>query len=270
MQNIFRLICLLFLNFIITPHYANATFSIIAIDKYTNETGSALGTCYENQFKFYAKSKNILLADYAVIENNGFGIMNIQSDINDFTPIWLATAKAILAQDEPYYTANFIMKFLTHPSQDKKFKERQILMLKKDMYMGITADIYHGTEVSDVTAGSVKHLVENRYSIAIAGNLLSQAKGIARMEAAFLHTKGNLADKLIAAIYSMSQFPDLGDRRCRTRENVAANYAFIRTFTGGKKLLDLDAMADVAGADATVLLQEKYKAWQHANYPNNE
>ena len=43
------------------------------------------------------------------------------------------TASAILAQDEDYYTAELINKFLTHPYQDKKYKERQkkILTLKK-------------------------------------------------------------------------------------------------------------------------------------------
>lgn len=262
MKNLYKFTFIFYIHFFVYKNLALATFSIIAIDPLTNETGSALATCFETQYKIYSEKNNILLADYVVFENNGYGIMNVQSDINDFSPIWLATASAILAQDEDYYTAELINKFLTHPYQDKKYKERQILTLKKDKNFFTTAHIYHGLNVTQAKSGRIRLNIENKYSIIIAGNLMTNELGLELMEQAFIAEKGNLADRLIAALNTMGVNKNYGDKRCRTRENTSSNYAFIRTFIAGKKNIDLHVMTENS-VDATKVLQEKYSAYRN-------
>ncbi|MGY3803780.1 DUF1028 domain-containing protein [Pigmentibacter ruber] len=262
-MNIYKhTILLLFINFLGFKTFSYATFSIIAIDLHTNESGAALGTCYTKQFKIYTTKLNINLADYVVLENNGFGIMNLQSDINDFTPIWLSTAKGILAQDEPYYTAKVISKFLTQPNQDYKHKDRQILLLKKDKYNNITSEIYHGENVTNFKAGKIRLHIDDRFSIATAGNYMTNTHAPEIMEKAFIAAEGNLSDKLIAALNSIGLTNDLGDSRCRTSEGVSANYAFLRTFQNGKIKLDLNITTDEEEQEATSLLKEKYEFLQ--------
>ena len=261
MKILFIKIAIFFIHFFTIKNFALATFSIIAIDPKTNETGSALATCFETQYKIYSEKNNILLADYVVFENNGYGIMNVQSDINDYSPIWLATASAILAQDEDYYTAELINKFLTHPYQDKKYKERQILTLKKDKNFFTTAHIYHGLNVTPAKSGRIRHNIENKYSIAIAGNLMTNELGLELMEQAFILEKGNLADKLIAALSVLGATNKFGDKRCRAKENISSNYAFIRTFVAGKKNIDLYVISE-KNVDATKILKEKYSVYK--------
>ena len=255
-------ILLIFLNIALFKSSSFATFSIIAIDLQTNESGSALGTCYSNQFKTYSSKLNINLADYVVFENNGFGIMNLQSDINDLTPLWLATATGILGQDEPYYSASIIRKFLTHPSQDYKYKERQILILKKDKNSNVTGDIYHGENVINYKAGRIRFHIDERFSIASAGNYMTNINTPEIMEKAFISKKGNISDKLIAALHAVGITNDSGDSRCRTSEGISANSSFIRTFQNGKIKLDLNIITEEERQEATSLLKEKYESLQ--------
>ncbi len=270
MNNLIKISAIFFVHFLAFRSLAHATFSIIAIDPLTHESGSALATCFETQYKIYSERNNILLADYVVFENNGFGIMNVQSDINDYSQIWLATASAILAQDEDYYTAELINKFLTHPYQDKKYRERQILTLKKDKNFSTTAHIYHGTNVTSSKLGRIKHNIDNKYSIAIAGNIMTNETRLELMEQAFILEKGNLADKLIAALSAIGARTGFGDKRCQNLEQTSSNYAFIRTFIAGKINIDLYVIAG-NNIDATKVLNEKYSAYKNSfNAPKTE
>ncbi|WGL59077.1 DUF1028 domain-containing protein [Pigmentibacter sp. JX0631] len=262
MNNYFKTFFLFFINTIFFNNSSLATFSIIALDLKTNESGSALGTCYSKEFKMYSSKLKINLADYVVFENNGFGIMNIQSDINDLTPIWLATAKGILAQDEPFYSATIIRNFLTHPNQDYRYKDRQMLILKKDKYFNVTGDIYHGENVTNFKTGRIRFHINDRFSIATAGNYMTNTEAPEIMEKAFIAAEGNLSDKLVAALNSIGITNDSGDSRCRTTEGVSANFAFLRTFHHGKLKLDLNVITDEEEQEATFLLKEKYEFLQ--------
>ena len=59
--------------------------------------------------------------------------------------------------------------------------------------------------VTPAKSGRIRHNIENKYSIAIAGNLMTNELGLELMEQAFILEKGNLADKLIAALSALAQ-----------------------------------------------------------------
>lgn len=236
-----------------------ATFSMVAIDTKTNETGSILATCLNIKLP-------IKLADYVVIHHNAQGIMNVQSDINKFTKTWITTANGLMAQDDSYFTAEKINKFLMHPINDSRFVERQLLTVKKSKNLETSAHVYTGKNVNENINEKIGLLLNDRFTYAIAGNLLSDKKVINKMEESFINSQGTLADKLITTLKIFSEDKTLGDKRCLEHFNINSNIAFIRTFENETKVIDIEVSSDNNKIDATYLLSEKYNEVKKNSY----
>ena len=239
---------------------AEATFSMVAMDRETNEAGSVLATCIPVDFKDK-------LADAIVYYTNGNGIMNVQARINEYSDIWYNTALSSMDQDDVQYTAKVINDHLTSTSLDPLFQKRQILTIKRanKNYLTTvpflyTSNVYTGSEVGNDSYGVFGTTNNGRFTYAIAGNLLKNKDTITYMKYAFELSKGSLPEKLIQTIRLVGFIGNLGDKRCTTF-NTSSNYAFLRTFKGSEITFDIQETSfHNKDIDATQLLQNKFSA----------
>lgn len=229
MLKILFVISFLFLN-----QFAYATFSMVAIDAKTNQSGSVLASCIDDDL-YFAND----LVDAVVYNGNSFGIMNTQATIGTQDDLWYTTAEQIIFQNDPYYTASFILEHLSNPSMDLDFQSRQYLLVKKDLKNNMTSATFTGNKVPDVKFGINGKSKDNRFGYAIAGNILTNAETIKTMEKTFLKTPGTLYNKLLHAINSVSKNPNLGDNRCQ-KLLISSNVAFVRVFQNNNSNTNLD------------------------------
>ncbi|MBX9839018.1 DUF1028 domain-containing protein [Silvanigrella sp.] len=199
-----------------------ATFSMVVIDKETNLSGAVYATCIEEDITLTNE-----LIDYVLFNGNGFGIMITQGLIGKQSLIWYNTAEHIMFQDESYYSADFILQYLSSGDFDPSYQDRQYLIVKKNINKQFTSAVFTGSQVLDQKYSLVGET--NRYVYAIAGNMLNHINVIKLMEKSFLNTKGSLNDKLIQAIYAVYKNKGLGDIRCQNL-NTTSNIAFLRMY----------------------------------------
>jgi len=214
---------ILFSIFIIFyTRFAFATFSMVAIDKETNISCSVFATCIDEDVSLTNE-----FIDYVVFNGNGFGIMITQGLIGNHRLDWYNTAEHIMFQDDPYYSADFILQYLSSFDMDPSYKDRQYLIVKKNINKHFTNAVITGSYVFDKKYSILGET--NRYVYAIAGNLLTNINIIKFMEKSFLNTRGSLSDKLIQAVYEVYKNKGLGDKRCLNL-NVTSNLAFLRIY----------------------------------------
>ncbi|KAB8036087.1 DUF1028 domain-containing protein [Silvanigrella paludirubra] len=231
---------------------AYATFSIIAMDKETNESGAVMGTCLPTL-------RIGKIADDLVNYTDGFGIMIFQAKVNDFSDTWFNTAVGFMDQDEPYYTATVINNHLSNKIFDPLYQTRQILTVKKDKYSNITSNVYTGDDVGKESFGVTGTSNNGRFTYAIAGNLLTHKNTLLIMKNTFKNSKGSLSDKLVLALSKIGKIKNYGDIRCK--ENlISSNHAFLRTFKGSELEYDIQVSTFLnQKEDAAELLEEEYE-----------
>ena len=246
-KNIFFIL----IPFLMISNKGHGTFSMVALDLKTNEAASILATCFISK-------EDVKIADFVVVHSNGNGIMNRQSDINLFSKIWLATSFALMSQEDEIYSAKVINTFLAKPFNDPNFPVRQFATVKKYKPSGSSAHVYTGNHVYPESDSITGVAFENRFTYAIAGNLLKNKDTLKKIESKFKETNGSLADKMISAFESIPDDISYGDKRCIENYNLSSNKAFLRTFHNEKLIINIEVFSDNNKTDATYLLSEKY------------
>ncbi len=235
------IITLLFSAFIAT---AQDTFSIVAVDTITGETGSAGASCIDNT----------AIAGGAKIISDiipGRGAIHTQS-------YWLSANQVnahnrMLAGDSPQQ----IIDWLVANDAQNLPGRRQYGIVDFDNEGQARSAAFTGQQSMDWKG----HKTGSNY--AIQGNILLNAGILDSIEARFLRTEGSLSDKLMAALQG-ANVPG-ADSRCLS-EGVSSLSAFIRMARTNDHpdtlFLDLNVPQTPYGVEPIDSLQQLYDNWK--------
>ena len=203
MKKLYTVFCLFLFPF---THYAQDTFSIVAVDSVTGEVGSAGATCLDN---------SVVSGGARVISDvfNGRGAIHSQALLNAGNK---ANARnRFLAGDSP---DEIIAWLIANDVQDTP-TVRQYGIVDFGPNGSPRSAAYTGVDCMDYK----NHIVGPNY--AIQGNILLGPEILDSMESRFLNTNGTLAEKLMAAMQG-ANVPG-ADTRCLS-EGVSSLSAFLR------------------------------------------
>ncbi|BBH53140.1 DUF1028 domain-containing protein [Fluviispira sanaruensis] len=224
---------------------ANATFSIIAIDKETKEFGSAFASCIELNKKesnsdSINKNLNSFIDNQLVVYVPGKGIMNLQGAVEN---VHLLNKKAKeLINNDAKNAAEVINELIQYEKENQIATEnlwdsRQFLALTFDPMENIAfKEVYTGKNTSNISKGMTKETPDGRFIYVMAGNILTGEDVINALSTGFEERTGNLSDKLIGALQNVRDLNNIGDSRCINKNGTTSNFAFIRTYKGNDTL----------------------------------
>ena len=238
--------------------FAQDTFSIVAVDTITGETGSAGASCIDNT----------AIAGGAKIISDiipGRGAIHTQS-------YWLSANQVnahnrMVAGDSPQQ----IIDWLVANDAQNLPGRRQYGIVDFDNEGHARSAAFTGQQSMDWKG----HKTGSNY--AIQGNILLNAGILDSIEARFLRTEGSLSDKLMAALQG-ANVPG-ADSRC-LNEGVSSLSAFIRMAKSNDHpdtlFLDLNVPQTPYGVEPIDSLQQLYDNWKmitalldHSDTKNN-
>ncbi|WP_186644314.1 DUF1028 domain-containing protein [Fluviispira vulneris] len=227
---------------------ANATFSIIAIDKMEGKFGAAFASCISLQESEKSDEKiKSFIEDQLHVYVPGKGIMNLQGAVINVN-LLNSKAKDLIynaknAKEIINDLINYEETVLT--ANDNYSKFRQFLALTFDSTKNIVyKNAYTGMDVNshsgDLTGAN------ERFAYVIAGNYLTQKDNSTQNDVIKALSDGfenesknqpvNLSDKLIAALQNVKSLKNIGDIRCVSSYGTTSNFAFMRTYKGDETL----------------------------------
>lgn len=224
------------------PPTADATYSIAAVDRATQQVGGTGASCIGSQ------SVRVI---YGVAV--GRGVVHAQAFVNN---AGRDQAVSLLTDDlEPAD----IIEVITSPEFDTLAQQRQYGVVSLD---GLAAG-FTGTDNGDF-AGD-RQSEDGTFFFSVQGNILTSVDVIDRAAEAFAGEGCDLADRLMLALEAGAENGE-GDSRC-TGSGIPADSAFIQ--------VDLPGQApggylrlEVIGTDndsAVVELRERYDVWRADN-----
>jgi len=232
---------------------AQHTFSIVAVDSVTGEIGSAGATCGDSIIwpgTPGAKIISDVLPGKGAIHTQSYYLQVNQNNARSKMQTGLSPKD--------------IIDWLKSNDADGDNTIRQY---------GIV-DFNNGHPRSAAFTGSgcfdyKNHLLGKNY--AIQGNILLSQAILDSMESGFKRSRGNLADKLMAAMLGAKIIG--ADSRCLSNGTSSLS-AFIRmakpTDSPTKLFLDINIAATSKGAEPITKLHEKYLVWKQTTRLNNE
>lgn len=185
---------------------AQHTFSIVAIDPETGEIGSAGATCLDNGASIIS----------GIVP--GIGALNAQSLV--CTPENINLINGLRWMEQGVDAAGILDSLFVNDqcgADDNQFRQYGAVTIDADGT--ITADAFTG----DKADSYANHNIGPNY--AIQGNILLGQEILDSMEARFLNTDGNLAEKLMAAMQGANVVG--ADTRCAPNGTSSAG-AFLR------------------------------------------
>ena len=189
-----RIISILFISIF----YCEDTFSIVAVDPFTNEVGSAGASCIAG---------SIITSDI----HPGVGAIHTQS-------YWTGSNQNYASSlMDLGYSPNEIIEELIHNDSGNNSTIRQYGIV--DLIDGGRSAAFTGDNCSDYKG----HILGDTY--AIQGNILLGSEILENMEEEFLNAEGNLAEKLMASLQG-ANVPG-ADTRC-LEDSLSSLSAFIR------------------------------------------
>ena len=236
--------------FLSSQTFAQHTFSIVAFDPVTGETGSAGATCLDslltNGFDAYAISGII----------PGTGSINAQALLQE------QNLENGLEQMANGLNAEELIDWLVANDVNGTPESRQYGVVTFDG-TNVLAAGFTGEEAFDYK----DHIVGPNY--AIQGNILIGPEVLEDMERNFLNCDGSLADKLMYALQG-AKIPG-ADARCLA-EGISSQSAFIRVAKAdddpGDLWMDLRVASRPFGIDPIDSLQNRFDVWKAANDPD--
>jgi len=223
----------------ITPHLANATFSIVAVDTTNGAIGGAGGTCGAG-----ALILNDLIEGIGAIHTQSYYNPQNQQNAHDLMVAGL--------------TPDSIITWLYTNDIDGNPNIRQ--------YVVVTVA---GPGNSAAYSGSLNPQHQHQVygpGYAIAGNQLLSQDIVTNMETAFLSTDGELEDKLMAALQA-ANVPG-ADSECLP-DDLPAKSAFIRVCRpgdGATLYLEKNVNYTYSGNNPIDSLQVLFDSWKSAKY----
>ncbi len=215
---------------------AQATYSIVAADRLTQQVGGAVTSCV-------APSSVALVYGSAP----GIGAVHAQAYSNRDGR---DAAVRLLTQG---YQPSEILSYITSPSFDRSAAYRQYGIVSFDDAVG-----YSGAANGFFSSDTQLEL--SRYRVSIQGNILTSARVLSQADAGFLGPACDLADRLIGALEAGALNGE-GDSRCRP--NKPADAAYIRIDNAdGSVALELNVQNSAAPLRA---LRRQFDIWRIAN-----
>ncbi|MBD3161124.1 MAG: DUF1028 domain-containing protein [Candidatus Eisenbacteria bacterium] len=212
------------------------TFSIVAVDPYTGQVGSAGASCI---------SGSIIISDI----HPDVGVIHTQSYWNSQNQNY---ARSLM--DQGYSPEAIIDSLVANDAQNNPSIRQYGIV---DLVDGGRSAAFTGENCLDYK----NHLLGPTY--AIQGNILLGPEVLELMETGFLTTVGSLADKLMAALQG-ANFPG-ADRRC-LEDGKSSISAFIRVANPedepGAYHLDLNVNNTGPGVEPIDVLQGLYDEWR--------
>ena len=207
--------------------FSLATYSILAIDRHSQEVGSAMATCLIASDPQGGKEvfnpmqyMNLSLAKIALAYVPHKGIIHLQAWTTDFLQR-LAQARRLLQEDRSARDINQILL-----SQDSMKEGRQHALLIFGNQPG--TESYTGKGVSPAAHTLRGHSQEGRYVYVLAGNTLTKKAVLEMMQQAFESTDGPIEKKLANALKAVAHANE-GDSRCRPYK-ISATSAYLRVY----------------------------------------
>ncbi len=224
--------------------FGQHTFSIVAIDTATLEIGSAGATCLDTDREGLGA---VVISDIIP----GRGAVHTQALLN-FSNQSRARQR-MLAGDRPAELVDYMRR--NDVQRNPEVRQYGVVAIDEDGK--VEAAAFTGVRCLDVK----HHIVGPNY--AIQGNILIGTEVLDSMEKAFLRTKGELADRLMAAM-NAAAFAG-ADVRCLS-EGVSSRSAFLRLAkpgdTAGGLSIDLVINATPFGVEPIEELYVKYLQFQ--------
>jgi len=224
---------------------ANDTFSIVAVDPATGEVGGAGASCLDDT-QFPGSGGVFIISDVVP----GIGVVHTQSF---YIPANQQNAHTrLLAGDDP----DEIIDWLEFNDVENNAAVRQYGIAKLNAQGNLTA-AFTGNNCMDYKS----HIIGSYY--AIQGNILLGQEILDSMEARFLRTDGELAEKLMAALQG-GNVPG-ADSRC-AGEGVSSLSSFVRVARPGDDedslYLDLRVPSTPFGVEPIDSLQNLFDSWR--------
>lgn len=227
---------ILFVCVLAAAPVAADTFSIVAVDPYTGQVGSAGASCI---------SGSIIISDV----HPGVGVIHTQSYWNSQNQNY-----ARYLMNEGYSPEAIIDSLIANDAQNNPSIRQYGIV---DLVDGGRSAAFTGQNCLDYK----DHVLGPTY--AIQGNILLGPEVLELMESGFLNTVGSLADKLMAALQG-ANFPG-ADRRCLD-DGKSSISAFIRVADPddepGAFHLDLNVNNTGPGQEPIDILQDLYDQWR--------
>ena len=236
---------LLLLFFCFLNSKAQHTFSIVAVDSLTGEIGSAGATCGDSIIWPGTPGARIIsdvIPGKGAIHTQSYYLATNQINAN----------KRMMAGDNPKQIIDWLVA--NDVQSDASLRQYGVV------------DYNGGHPRSAAFTGAAcmdykNHILGKNY--AIQGNILIGQKVLDSMESRFLKTKGNLAEKLMAAMQGAKMIG--ADSRC-TSNGTSSLSAFIRVAKQYDQptgfYLDINVAGTAPGVEPITKLQEKFNAWK--------
>jgi uncharacterized Ntn-hydrolase superfamily protein len=198
------------INFLFTSVKAQDTFSIVALDSTTRYVGSAGASCLDLNAAGYSDPSFLskLLPDSGAVNIQSYFMQQNQDNA--------------LAQLRLNKTAPQVISWLVanDANANPEFKQHGVVSF---LGGGISADAHSGSSCINYK----NHIVGNHdgFYYAIQGNILLGQEVLDSMESKFIHTTGDLACKLMAAMQG-AKMPG-ADTRC-TAQGISSKFAFLQ------------------------------------------
>lgn len=230
--------------------HAQDTFSIVAIDTTNHEIGSAGASCLDSR---------VIFGGVRIISDviPGLGAAHTQALFVSGNQLNVRTR---MMMGEP---ASAIIDWVSQDTNDVAMNAsiRQYGVVTLDTLTGtFDAAAFTGANCLDVKTQRVGP------NYAIQGNILLNEAVLDSMEARFLRTEGELADKLMAAMQG-ANIPG-ADSRC-LGEGVSSQSAFIRVAKpedlGGSFYLDISVPRTLFGVEPIDSVQALFDVWKRNN-----
>lgn len=224
------------------PLAARATYSIVAVDRSTNQIGGTSASCVGN---------TDLHAIYGSVP--GMGAVHAQALLG--SP-GRDLAVELLGMGVP---PDMIIAMITDPSFDSNFSRRQYGVVDLE---GRSAG-FTGTRTLDFAADRQGEIGSFVYSV--QGNILTSGLVLDQSEEGFREDACDLADRLMRALERGAENGQ-GDSRCTPR-GVPSDHAFIQVDREGEPAGDylLLQVRDTETEDPIALLRAEFDMWRAEN-----
>lgn len=220
---------------------ARATYSIVAVDRGSQQVGGAGASCVGNA---YITSLYGSVARVGALHAQAYILGTRRSSGQIFMQQGLSPAEIITK--------------LTDPAFDGEAAERQYgivdLRGRSAGFTGTGALAYAGHDQGG----------DARYTVSIQGNILTSSKVISQAKGAFLGAAGcDLASRLMLALEAGRQGGE-GDNRC-TPQGIPADSAFLQVTAPDGNDLVLLQVKGTAPADPVTQLRGLFNTWRASN-----
>lgn len=239
-----------FIFFCLTHLHAQHTFSIVAVDPETGEVGTAGATCLTSEDCGGCGGAVIISQIFP-----GLGALNAQAQVCIPNTNGINGMRKMINDG---FNAEEALEWLLQNDacQFGGVDDRQygIAMLQEDNTPNTAAF------TGNTTLSYANHIIGPNYTI--QGNILIGSEVLEGMEAGFLGSDGNLAEKLMAAMQG-ANIPG-ADSRCLV-DGISSKSAFIKVAqeddAGNQLYLDLNVPRTANLAEPIDSLQTLFDAW---------